>query len=67
MKCYELIPIPIPHPTCTALGEEIEELGVKLILGRKEGWGEGDFSSVFTSHYSTVLLTGNKLNYFPQV
>ena len=54
-----------PSP-CTAWEEEVEELGVKLSPRRGE-WEEGVFIFVFTSHYPSLLLIGNKLNYFPQV
>jgi len=49
--------------TCGDQVKEVEELGVKLSLGRREGWGEGGFSCGFISHYSTLLLIGIKLIY----
>jgi len=46
-----------PHSTssCTAGGEEVENWGVKLRLGRREGWGEGVLRFGFISHYSTLI------------
>ena len=41
--CDELTTTPIPHPPALLRGEEGEKWGVKLSLGRREGWGEGVF------------------------
>ena len=42
-----------PSPRVTQV-KEAEELGVKLSLGRREGWGEGVIK-VFFSHYPTLI------------
>jgi len=53
-------PNPYSPPPCTAQREDVEKSGMKLSLGRNEGWGKGGFSF---SHYPTLLqLAGNKLN-----
>lgn len=65
-KCYALTATPTPHPPVLLRGEEIEMLGLKLSLGK--WWrvqGEGGFG--FTSHCPSLLLIGNKSNYFPQI
>ena len=54
---------PIDHP----LHWEVEKSGVELSLERMWGLGKGGFSFVFMSHYSTLLLIGNKLFMLPQV
>lgn len=62
-RCYRLAAVPIAHPPCATLGRnEVEELGVKLTLGIRKGWGDGAFAFVFISYYPTFLLIGNKLN-----
>ena len=47
---------------CAAQGEEVENLGVKSSLGRREGWREGvlRFSFYFSLSYSDLI--GKKLN-----
>ena len=53
--CDELTRTPIPAP-CAAGGEEVEESGAKLSLGRGEGWGERvllRYGSI--SHHSTLI------------
>ena len=63
MKCYELTTTPFSLSLCPACGEEeVEELGVKLSLGRREGWGEGVFSFFLISYCPILLLIGNKLH-----
>lgn len=42
-KHYELTTASILHPAAPLGSEEIDELGVKLSLGRRERWGEGSF------------------------
>jgi len=37
--CDELTTRPIPCPSVPLWGEEAEKSGVKLSLGRREGWG----------------------------
>ncbi|GAB0192682.1 hypothetical protein GRJ2_001733500 [Grus japonensis] len=58
MKCYGLTTTLIPHPLCSS-GEDIEESGVKLSLGRREEWGKGASSFVFISYYPTLLILSN--------
>lgn len=36
MKCYELTSASIPHPSAPLRGEEVEESGGKVSLGRRE-------------------------------
>lgn len=53
---------PFHIPLCCSEWEYVEKLGMKLILGRREGWQKYVFSFVFISHYTTLLdLFGNKL------
>lgn len=62
-RCYRLAAIPIPHPPCATLGRnEVEELGVKMTLGIRNGWGDGALTFAFISYYSTFLLVDNKLS-----
>ena len=64
-KYYELTATCIPHPLCHSRGggrrgrSEAEP-------AKKREQGECMFSFVFISCYSTLLLTGSKLNSFPQ-
>ena len=60
--CDELTATPTPYPPVPLRGEEVEKLGVKLSLGRRERWGEGVIRFRFISHYPTLILIGNKLN-----
>ena len=42
--CDELTATPVPRPPAPlGEGEEVENSGVKLSPGRREGWGEGVF------------------------
>lgn len=44
MECYELMATDhFPHPAAPLEVQQVKELGVKLSLGRKEGWGEDGF------------------------
>ena len=54
--CDELTVTRIPH-ACTARseGEGGRETGLKLSLGRREGWGEGVLRSGFISHYTALM------------
>lgn len=58
-KCRGLTTTPIPHPLVLNGEDEIEELGRKLTLGRREEWRE----ALPIYHYSTLLLA----IYLPQV
>lgn len=40
---YESSTAPIPYPPVTLRFNEVEELGMKLSLGRRERWGKGVF------------------------
>jgi len=51
-RCDELTAAPIP---LRCLGVGGRETGVKLSLGRREGWGEGVLRSRFISHYPTLI------------
>lgn len=53
-KWYELTTVPILPPPATLGGEEVEELAVKLRLGRREKWEEDVFDFFLISHYPTV-------------
>ena len=54
--CDELTATPIPRPSAPLRGEEVENLGVKLSLGRREGWREGVFLSYSSiSHHPTLI------------
>jgi len=50
-----------PASPCAAW-REVEKSGVKLSLGKREGWGEGvlRFNFYFSLSYSNLI--GNKLN-----
>ena len=52
--CDELTINPIPHPPAP-LGGLVENPGVKLCLGRREGWREGVLRFGFISHYPTLV------------
>jgi len=41
--CDELTATPIPHPPALLGWRRQRKLGVKVSLGRREGWGEGVF------------------------
>jgi len=45
--CDELTTTPIPCPPVLLRGRRWRKLGVKLSLGRTEGWGEGVFKIWF--------------------
>ena len=60
--CDELTATPIPRPPAPLGEKEVENSGVKLSLGRREGWGEGVFKIWFYFSLSYSDLTGNKLN-----
>lgn len=47
IKHYKLTANPTPHPTAPLEWEEVEELGEKLNLGRREVWGKDLFPSFF--------------------
>jgi len=52
--CDGLTQPPFPVPLhCSGGGGR--EMGVKLSLGRREGWGEGVLRSGFISHYPTLI------------
>jgi len=53
--CNDLTATPIPHPPDLFRGEDVEELGAKLILRRKEVWGEGIFRFVLIFYYPTLF------------
>jgi len=44
-----------PSPCTTWGGEEVGNSGVKLSLGRREGWGEGVWRFAFISYYPTLI------------
>ena len=50
----ELTVNPISPSPCTA-GGYVENLGVKLCPGRREGWREGVLRFGFISHYPTLV------------
>jgi len=56
--CDEQTAAAIPVPPCRS-GEEVEKSGVKLSLGRREGWGEGVLRF---GVFSLPDLIGNKLH-----
>ena len=58
----ELTATPIPCPTVPLREEEVENLGVKLSPGRKEGWGEGALRFSFYFSLPYYDLKGNKLS-----
>jgi len=60
--CDELITTPIPRPPAPLGGEEVENSGVKLSLGRRERWGEGVFKIFFYFSLLYSDLIGDKLN-----
>jgi len=46
----------VAETTCDdTRGEEGENMGGKLSLGRREGWEEGVLRSGFISHYPTLI------------
>jgi len=53
--CDQLTVTSIPHPPALLGGGGGREMGVKLSLGRMEGWGEGVLRSGFLSHYPTLM------------
>lgn len=53
-KCYGLTTTLTPHPTVPFRGEEIDESGVKLNMGRS-GVGRGDLNSAFVSLHPTLF------------
>ena len=53
--CYEVTATPIPCPPVLCGGEEVENLGVKLRLGRREGCREGILRFGFISLYPTLI------------
>ena len=53
--CDELIVTPIPHPPVLLVGRRQRKSGVKLSLGRREGWGEGVLRFGFTSQYPVLI------------
>ena len=52
--CDELTTTPIPVPLHRSGGGG-REMGVKLSLGTREGWGEGVLRPSFISHYPTLI------------
>ena len=54
ITCDELTVNPIPHPP-VPLGGLVENPGVKLCPGRREGWREGVLRFAFISHYPTPV------------
>jgi len=65
ITCDELTATPIPHPPAVLEGRRYRKLGVKLSLGRRQGWGEGAlrFGFSFSLLYSNLI--DNKLSKFP--
>lgn len=57
-----------PHclPCCATGGEDVEDLSLKLSLGKQEKWGKGVPGSGFISYLCFSDLVGNKFN-FPKV
>lgn len=55
VKCHGLTTAPIPHPLVLNGEDEIEELGMKLSLGRREEWREGGFIFAYLSLSYTVV------------
>jgi len=53
--CAELTLTPISLSHCPFQGGGVRETGLKLSLGRREGWGEGVLRSGFISHYPTLI------------
>ncbi|KAM9590886.1 uncharacterized protein ACIBXB_005926 [Morphnus guianensis] len=54
--CDELTPTPIPCPPALQVGGGlVENPGVKLCPGRREGWREGVLRFGFISHYPTLV------------
>ena len=54
--CDELTQTPIPRPPAPlGGGGGREKSGVKLSLGRREGWGEGVLRFSFISHYPALI------------
>jgi len=52
--CDELTITPFPIPLCHSGGGGVET-GVKLSLGRREGWGEGVLRSGVICHYLALI------------
>jgi len=52
--CDELTTTPVSHLPALLRGGG-RETGVKLSLGRREGWGEGVLRSGFNSHYPPLI------------
>lgn len=50
---------------CTSGVKKGREFGIKLTLGRREGYGESVFRICFASHCPALILIGNKFNQFP--
>ena len=56
--CDELTTTPIPNPPAPlGVGRRQRKSGVKLNLGRREGWGEGVLRFGFISHYPALILS----------
>jgi len=53
--CDELTAVPIPCPPCVTQREEVEKMGVKLSLGRREGWGKDVLRFVVFFFLVTIL------------
>lgn len=53
-----------PHSPslCTTWGKEVKNFKGKLSLWRRERWAESVLRFVLTTHYPTLLLSGNKFN-----
>lgn len=45
----------VSQPPAAQGGKKVEGLGVKLSLGKREGWREGVFIFVLISHYLTLI------------
>jgi len=60
--CDKLTTTTIPCPPAPLMGRRWKKSGVKLSLGRREGWGEGVFKIWFCFSLPCFDLTGNKLN-----
>ena len=54
ITCDELTVNLIPRPL-VLLGGLVENPGVKLCPGRREGWGKGVLRFGFISHYPTLV------------
>jgi len=54
--CDELTVTAIPHPPAHLREERGgKETGLKLSMGRREGWREGVLRSSFIFHYPTLI------------